>query len=224
MEEKGFILVIEDDENNLQNAKKAYGSAGFIVETCKTVEDGIKKIKEGNFNYIVSDVNIPYKEGEEPKDHSKDIIKACYEKGVSLVFVSAAGAHGYSFTESRKITIILALRDPDGLYTILSKNFKDFIPERGAGILEELDATSFFLGAALRVRYPPDKTTRDLFEENGVKCEILDEEEKTERVWRLALSTLERLRDRELSPLGELIKKRRRYTGRAPDLNFLTQR
>ena len=64
MEEKGkTILVIEDDPDVLSMIVKHLKHVGFNVVTAKDGMQGLKEVKSGGYDLVVTDIVIPYVSG-----------------------------------------------------------------------------------------------------------------------------------------------------------------
>lgn len=57
------ILLLEDENNIAENLKYALKTEGIICEHSSTAQDGLKKLKDGNFDLIILDVGLPDKNG-----------------------------------------------------------------------------------------------------------------------------------------------------------------
>jgi signal transduction histidine kinase len=59
MENKGSILVIDDEAGIRQGCYRALQPQGFMVETAESFQDGLQKIQAGAFDLILLDVMLP---------------------------------------------------------------------------------------------------------------------------------------------------------------------
>ena len=59
------ILVIDDEEMVTVSMKKLLKKAGYEVDTSNNGTDAMKKIKESNFDRIISDIRMPGEDGIE---------------------------------------------------------------------------------------------------------------------------------------------------------------
>jgi len=59
METKGNILVIDDELGIRQGCQRALEPEGFIVETAATMQEGLRKVREGDFDLVLLDVMLP---------------------------------------------------------------------------------------------------------------------------------------------------------------------
>ena len=69
------ILLVEDDPN-ISNTISYYLQAnGFTIQTTKTVEEGIEKIKNNSYELMLLDINLPDGTGYELYKRMRDIQK-----------------------------------------------------------------------------------------------------------------------------------------------------
>jgi two-component system sensor histidine kinase/response regulator len=59
MEAKGNILVIDDELGIRQGCQRALEPQGFTVETAATMQEGLRKVREGDFDLVLLDVMLP---------------------------------------------------------------------------------------------------------------------------------------------------------------------
>lgn len=62
--DKERILVVDDDKIVVELVKKILRRAGFEVETARDGVEGLEKIKQGVYNAIVSNLNMPRMKGD----------------------------------------------------------------------------------------------------------------------------------------------------------------
>lgn len=62
--DKKRILVVDDDKIVVELVKKILRRAGFEVETARDGVEGLEKIKQGVYNAIVSNLNMPRMKGD----------------------------------------------------------------------------------------------------------------------------------------------------------------
>lgn len=79
------ILLFEDENNIAENLKYALKTEGIHCEHSSTAQDGLRKLKEGNFNLIILDVGLPDKNGF-------DVCKEIREKSKIPIFFLTARA------------------------------------------------------------------------------------------------------------------------------------
>ncbi len=65
MPETGKILVIDDEASICEGIKRALSPAGYLVDTTTSSEDGLKMLKEGNYDLLLLDVMMPGTSGSE---------------------------------------------------------------------------------------------------------------------------------------------------------------
>lgn len=98
------ILIIQDSPSVNAMLKFRLESGGFSVEAVETGEEGIKKIKEGQYHLILLDYNLPgmngsqicqlLKKGENTKNIPVVFMSAKDEEKLALI-TKEAGANGY---------------------------------------------------------------------------------------------------------------------------------
>lgn len=54
------ILLVDDDEDVSRSLAKVLTLAGHTVETAREGREGIRKFREGEFDAVLSDWNMPY--------------------------------------------------------------------------------------------------------------------------------------------------------------------
>jgi len=59
------ILIVDDDKIILELYSEFFKQKGFISHVCDTVDKAILELKNGDFDIILSDVAMPYKDGFE---------------------------------------------------------------------------------------------------------------------------------------------------------------
>jgi two-component system OmpR family response regulator len=59
------ILLIEDDENLINFLIPSLKEEGFLVDSSKNGDEGLRMAVNNNYDVIVSDLNLPEKNGEE---------------------------------------------------------------------------------------------------------------------------------------------------------------
>lgn len=69
------LIIVEDDPFLLSILAEKFKEAGFDIETATDGEDGLKKIKSGNFDLVLLDMVLPKIDGfkilEELRDDNK---------------------------------------------------------------------------------------------------------------------------------------------------------
>ena len=78
METKGNILVIDDEAGMRQGCRRTLEPHGFTVETAATAEEGLQKVRQGNFDLVLLDVMMPDGQGTDLlapiHEHDPDIV------------------------------------------------------------------------------------------------------------------------------------------------------
>jgi len=67
------ILIIDPDTKGRKELAKYLKKENYYVETGRGFSEAIKKISEGNFNYLIMDVNLPEMKGYEAVSILKNI-------------------------------------------------------------------------------------------------------------------------------------------------------
>jgi len=83
-EAKGNILVIDDELGIREGCRRCLEPQGFAVETAATIQEGIHKIQECDFDLVLLDVMMPDGRGI-------DLLGACQKKDPDLVSVIITG-------------------------------------------------------------------------------------------------------------------------------------
>jgi two-component system sensor histidine kinase/response regulator len=81
---KSNILVIDDELGIREGCRRCLEPQGFAVETVATIQEGIHKIQECDFDLVLLDVMMPDGRGI-------DLLHACQEKDPDLVCVIITG-------------------------------------------------------------------------------------------------------------------------------------
>ncbi len=107
MEAKGNILVIDDELGIREGCQRALEPQGFTVETAATIQEGLRKIQEGDFDLVLLDVMMPDGRGI-------DLLAPIHEKDPDIVSVIITG---YATVE----LAVEAIKQ--GAYDFISKPF-----------------------------------------------------------------------------------------------------
>jgi two-component system sensor histidine kinase/response regulator len=107
METQGNILVIDDELGIRQGCRRALESQGFTVETAATMQEGRRKVREGDFDLVLLDVMLPDGRGI-------DLLASIREKDPDTVCVIITG---YATVE----LAVEAIKQ--GAYDFISKPF-----------------------------------------------------------------------------------------------------
>jgi len=83
-EAKSNILVIDDELGIREGCRRALEPEGFTVETAATIQEGRRKIQEGDFDLVLLDVMMPDGRGI-------DLLGPIYEKDPDTVCVIITG-------------------------------------------------------------------------------------------------------------------------------------
>jgi CheY-like chemotaxis protein len=73
MENKGKILVLDDDPVVTLSCKRILGAEGYNIITTDTGEDAIKKVSNDEFDLLISDIRLPDMNGISVLRESKSI-------------------------------------------------------------------------------------------------------------------------------------------------------
>jgi two-component system sensor histidine kinase/response regulator len=106
-ETKGNILVIDDEVGIREGCRRALEPQGFTVETAATIQEGLRKIREGDFDLVLLDVMMPDGRGI-------DLLAPIHEKDPDIVSVIITG---YATVE----LAVEAIKQ--GAYDFISKPF-----------------------------------------------------------------------------------------------------
>ncbi len=107
MENKGKILVVDDESGIRQGCRRALEPQGFTVDTAATLREGLGKIKLLNYDVVLLDVMLPDGRGI-------DLIKELYAKDPESVAIVITG---YATVE----LAVEAIKQ--GAYDFISKPF-----------------------------------------------------------------------------------------------------
>ncbi|MBI5376465.1 MAG: response regulator [Candidatus Schekmanbacteria bacterium] len=128
------ILFIDDDETMREAVSRAIGTMGHICETAADGFEGLKKIKEENYDLVITDMRMPKLDG---KEFTKRAIQ--FDKGILVIVLT-----GYGSVESAVELLKL------GAYDYLEKplNFEDleFVINRALEKKKMEGQLSFFKG------------------------------------------------------------------------------
>jgi len=76
-EQKSKILIAEDSKAYLMVLSEGFNIAGFEVIEVENGQDGLEAVKKNNFDFIISDINMPVMDGIE-------MVKKIRESGVNV--------------------------------------------------------------------------------------------------------------------------------------------
>lgn len=91
------ILVVDDEELVTESLKRLLKKEGYNVTIAKSGKEAIGKIKDTDFNLIVSDVRMPEIDGVEIVKNIRKYLKENNKKPVPEILIT-----GYSSDESLK--------------------------------------------------------------------------------------------------------------------------
>ncbi len=63
--EKYYILMVDSEVDSLQNYQNFFKTRGYILETAKSGEEGLEKIRNGEFDIAIIDIDMPKMTGFE---------------------------------------------------------------------------------------------------------------------------------------------------------------
>ena len=102
MEEKVYILIVDDDEDTCWNLAQVFGKMGYETETARTGEEALEKARGRPFNVALVDIRLPDIEGIELLAPLKEmhpdtalIIVTGYASVKTAVRALNTGAAGY---------------------------------------------------------------------------------------------------------------------------------
>lgn len=61
--DRGSILVVEDDNDTRELLVTLLDMAGYTVTACATAEQGLNALREGTFDFVLTDYALPYRTG-----------------------------------------------------------------------------------------------------------------------------------------------------------------
>jgi len=73
MEEKGYILIVEDEQDMLLGLQKILSNRGYNVEIAPSGSAGLEKVQESNFDIVITDLKMPDVDGMELLRKVKEI-------------------------------------------------------------------------------------------------------------------------------------------------------
>ncbi len=105
-QEKGYILVIDDDPLLTRTLKKILEKAGYFVDVAPNGPEGIKKAKSGFFHLILSDIRMPGLDGLMTVQHIKEFQQKAGIGHSGFIMITA-----YDTPESRAHAFQLGVTD-----------------------------------------------------------------------------------------------------------------
>jgi len=82
------ILVIDDEELVTKSLQKLLGREGYNVTVVKSGAEAVEKVKETDFNLIVSDVRMPELDGVETIKQIRDYFKKANKKLIPEILIT----------------------------------------------------------------------------------------------------------------------------------------
>jgi DNA-binding NtrC family response regulator len=110
-EEKGSILIVDDDQSIRQICKAYLESKGFEAHAASLAEEAIKILNETNFDLVITNLRMPGMNGME----LTKLIKDRYDSDVIIV----TGYHSYTFEEAILVGASDLLHKPAKLEDLL---------------------------------------------------------------------------------------------------------
>lgn len=106
VQEKGFILVIDDDPLLTRTLKKILEKEGYSVDVASNGPEGIKKAKSGFFHLVLSDIMMPGLDGLMTIQHIQDFQKKAGAGHSGFIMITA-----YDTPQSRAHAFQLGVTD-----------------------------------------------------------------------------------------------------------------
>ncbi len=103
---KGTILVVEDDRNQREIVKMILSKEGFYVETADCGVKAVDILKNGNFDIVVTDLKLPDIDGTEVLREARSLGRPCH-----VIIVTAFGSIP-SAVEATKLGAFYYLEKP----------------------------------------------------------------------------------------------------------------
>ncbi len=109
------ILVVDDEQVICTGCKMVLTDIGHIVETCMTCSEGLKNIRENNYDLVLLDLKLPDQDGLEllksvDNDGSRRIIVmsgyATVQSAVNSMKLGAVDFLQKPFTEEELLTVV----------------------------------------------------------------------------------------------------------------------
>jgi DNA-binding response OmpR family regulator len=83
------ILVVDDDPHSREGLREALQSEGYRVETAPDSWEGIRKIKEDDYDVAIVDLDLPAVRGVVVTGWDLARIFPAYRPGISIIVISA---------------------------------------------------------------------------------------------------------------------------------------
>ena len=99
------ILVVDDEELITKSLLKLLGNEGYIVTIARSGTDAIEKVKEADFDLIVSDVRMPELDGVETIKQIRAYFKKSNKKSIPEILITGyADVDKYEKAMDLKVT------------------------------------------------------------------------------------------------------------------------
>ncbi len=99
------ILVIDDEAMVTESVKKLLKKSGYEVEIAHSGAEAIKKIKDANFNLIISDIRMPGEDGIEIIKNIRSYLRENKRDLIPEILIT-----GYASQDKYKSAIELKVR------------------------------------------------------------------------------------------------------------------
>lgn len=120
------ILVIDDEELVIESLKRLLKREGYNVTISKNGKEAMEKIKEEDFDLIISDIRIPEIDGVEIVKNIREYLKQKGKKSIPEILIT-----GYSsdeiFKQAKELKVADFIYKPfdiRDLLEIVKKNLK----------------------------------------------------------------------------------------------------
>ena len=117
MSEKERLLVIDDEENMRHMLRALLGKEGYHIDTAADGREGLAKIKEHVYDYILCDVKMPkmdgltfLKEAAGRLDHATVIMMSAYGSIDTALQAMKAGAYDFITKPFKPDEVLLSLK------------------------------------------------------------------------------------------------------------------
>ena len=115
MEEKGYILIVEDEEDTLHGLRKILSNQGHKVEIAGSGSASLEKVQKSNFDIVVTDLRMPDVDGIEllrkvKELYSETIVIVITGYGTVENAVEAMKLGAYDYITGPSIIFIRTLR------------------------------------------------------------------------------------------------------------------
>ena len=83
------ILLVDDDKLILMTLKRLLASEGYNVTTARSGEGALRRVKEANFDLIVSDIKMPLMNGVEAVKKIREYLTQNKRTPIPEIFITA---------------------------------------------------------------------------------------------------------------------------------------